>query len=514
MPVFKHRSYGTGFGVAVFLCLATPAFSQVQSQTTPPASTPPQGTQSQGQTGGNVSDTATVSIFAQKRALYGQGFTRISSSSGSSCEFMNDYGDTDVTDSYLSDMGYSSSFIMNNSSGDDVGGTSGSYSSGRQRIRVNAPFGDASNSRPFTPSTAPGGCTAADASIAAGRAYIASHDTTLKDAFAAYDAKDFPKALGLFEKAYSKVSGREIAAVILAQMYFDGLGTGKNIEKSLYWYKKAAEAPFKRPRQLRFDPAHPNNMNPQIEACMSLAQIYMRGYQVAQNPTEARKWFLLAAEHGYVPAIHLAGRVYQSGYGGDKNIPKAISYFKSAGEVSYAPSQYQLGQLYYFGAEGVPADKTKAGAWLKLAAKAGYPDALYAVGRMYDLGEGGAAVDPARALVYYKEAAIKGQVEAQTTLATYLYTGDGVPQDLDGARKLFDQAAKQGDAEAMFNLGVMWCNGEGGPRDRAIAYVWFKLAAESGLDKGNAAVAELEPKLTADERAAADAVLNPKPGSK
>jgi TPR repeat protein len=220
---------------------------------------------------------------------------------------------------------------------------------------------------------------------------------------------------------------------------------------------------------------------------------------------------MAADDGGFIPATHNVGLMFQSGYGGEKNIVKAVTYFDRAGKAGFGPSQYTLGEIYYNGADGVPQDKTRAGAWLLLAAKSGVPDALYAVGRMYDIGEGGATADLPKALIYYKEAAIKGQVDAQTTLATYLYTGEGgAPKDPVTARKLFQAAAEQGEPEAMFNLGVMLFNGEGGPKDRGMAFVWFRLAAASGLDKAADAAAELGPKLTPDERAQAEAVLNPK----
>ncbi len=533
MSVFTGRKYGTGFAIAASLFLTVPSFAQTTAA--PPAKTPApaQPVQAPAQPAqapaqDSVSDSQTITIFAKKKPATRRALTQISSGSGKSCSFIGGNGDAeDFMDDYLSDMGYS----QNGSSNDASGGTtdlgtgdtvdsSNPNSGTRQRVNGNAIFGDSAGNTQLTDgfaavSTAPGGCTVADAATAAGRDFIASHDTTLKEAYAAYDAQDYAKALGLFEKAYNKVTGYEEAAVILGQMYFDGMGTPKDITKSLFWFKKAAEAnPLPQKTKLVFDPASPNKMDARVEACMSLGQMYMRGIQVPRDPAEARKWFMRADLHGYIPAAHYVGRMYQSGYGGEKSMPKAISYFTRAGEAGYAPAQYQMGQLYYFGAEGLAVDKTRAGAWLLLAAKSGYPDALFAVGRMYDLGEGGATADLPKALVYYREAAVKGQVEAQTTLATYLYTGDGVPQDLDGARKLFDVAAKQGDAEAMFNLGVMWFNGQGGPKDRAIAFVWFRLAAETGLDKGDAAVTELGPKLTPEERAKAEAILNPKPAKK
>ena len=142
------------------------------------------------------------------------------------------------------------------------------------------------------------------------------------------------------------------------------------------------------------------------------------------------------------------------------------------------------------------------------AAKRGHPDALFEAGRLYDAGTVVAA-DPQKAIVYYKEAALKGSPEAQTALGTYFYTGEIVGKDLAMARRWFLYAAENGNPQAMLNLGVMFLNGEGGDKDRATAYALFQLAERAGLEAGHDAAAMLEPGLTADERARAEAILSP-----
>ncbi|HVZ29353.1 MAG TPA: SEL1-like repeat protein [Asticcacaulis sp.] len=523
----SRRSHRAAFCLTAAIFMAFPALAQTTK--TAPA-------QSQAQPPSDGSGTTTVTILAKRRPPVSvRSFSTISSGTSDSCSFMTGNAEAeDLTDSYLSDMGYDTGNMTQQAPAQVIDPNTGNPdTTGDTRPRVNdrAIYGDASQTTGNLGQTnpgdmsggasgygmtaaTPGGCTQAEGAFAGGRNFIARKDTSLKDAYAAYDAKDYAKALVLFEKTYNKISGHDDAALMLAQMYLNGEGTARDVTKAVYWLKKVAELPVSDPRnRAPFDPEHPYEMTEyRTQGCMALARLYMTGTGVAKDPKEAKKWFMAAADGGYVPAMHDVGLMLQSGYGGEKNVPKAMTYFERAGKTGFAPSLYTLGEIYYTGADGVPQDKTKAGAWLLAAAKAGHPDALYAVGRMYDLGEGGATANLQTALIYYKEAAVKGQVDAQTTLATYLYTGEGgAPKDVDTARKLFQAAAQQGEPEAMFNLAVMLFNGEGGPKDRAMAFVWFKLAAASGLDKAQAAVTELGPKLTADERAQADAILNPKP---
>ncbi len=133
--------------------------------------------------------------------------------------------------------------------------------------------------------------------------------------------------------------------------------------------------------------------------------------------------------------------------------------------------------------------------------------------RMYDLGEGVKA-DQSKAIIYYKEAALKLVPEAQSALATYFYTGEQVPKNLATARQLFNQAAMGGDSEAMFNLAAMLVSGEGGDKDLGMAYAWLSLAKASGLERAGVALSQIEPKLSAQDRARADAVLKPSAGKK
>ena len=45
------------------------------------------------------------------------------------------------------------------------------------------------------------------------------------------------------------------------------------------------------------------------------------------------------------------------------------------------------------------------------------------------------------------------------------------------------RSAEEGDAIAQFNLALMYDNGEGVPKINLTAYVWFNIAAASGLER-------------------------------
>ncbi len=513
MPVFQ-RKYAYGLCAVLALLPALPSIGQTQSTPAPAQSTssPPADSQ----------DSQTVTIIGKKRTTSAAAaeMARIETNTAASCGFMNAYdpANDDITQDYLRDFGADET--TNQAPGTD---TTDPNVPGN-RFRDTSPFGDASQDTSIATANAlnaadtgepaqAGACDKSDTLFAAGRNYIARKDHSLQDAFAAYDAKDYSKALSLFQFSYQKM-GYEEAALMTGKMYLLGIGTAKDSTQAIVWLKKVAEGKFAPGEEQRFDPKNPGYANPKSDAAVGLAKIYMAGLGVPKDPQQARSWYMKADKFGYIPATHVVGTMYEYGYGGEKSVPKGVTYFKKAGEVGYALSQYELGVIYYNGADGVPQDKITAGAWMLQAAKGGNANALFACGRMYDFGEGGATVDQKTAVVYYKEAALKGQPDAQFSLGTYFYTGEVVPKNLETARKLFEASARQGNADAMFSLAAMLVRAEGGPADNALAYVWFKLAGESGHEKADAAIAQLEPKLTAEERAKADALLNPKPAAK
>lgn len=413
----------------------------------------------------------------------------------SSCAFMGDYNanDDDVVVAYANEFDLYGSATAGSFSDTSPAGDAASQSATTTVLGASGPYDD-------------NGCSAADLRFAAGRNYIARKDKSLGLGFAAYDNKDYASARAQFEIAWNKI-GYEEAALMLGKLHLYGLGTRADTAEGVAWLRKVVEArydPFR--DRLRFDPRAPGLMNARAEAAIILAKIYLLGVGTAKDPAQARQWFAKAAEVGYVPAENTLGVAYQSGYGGEKNARKARDILKRAADAGYAPAQYNLARLYYFGEDGVPRDAQLAGAWFEAAAKAGHPGALYFAGEMYDRGEG-VAVNQDKAIVYYKEAALKGNATAQNALGSYFYRGQLVPRDLALARRWFEAAAKQGQSEAMVSVGVMASLGEGGPKDLSQAYSWLTLAKAAGAEAAGPALATVTPQLSAQERAAADAVL-------
>lgn len=179
----------------------------------------------------------------------------------------------------------------------------------------------------------------------------------------------------------------------------------------------------------------------------------------------------------------------------------AAPYYRMAAENDQAEAQYVLATMYRTG-RGVPQDIDEAVNWYRRAADAGYMLAQFTLGNIYMKGDGVPQDVPA-ALLLYRQAAAQGNPQAQYNLGVYYYTAEK-DRDYPEAEGWFLLAAKQGEAPAQYALGRLYSLPHKGIRlDRVRAYAWYSLAAAKGRADAEKAMAELEPRLSIAERAAA-----------
>ncbi len=123
-----------------------------------------------------------------------------------------------------------------------------------------------------------------------------------------------------------------------------------------------------------------------------------------------------------------------------------------------------------------------------------------------DFAEGLAAFDAGDykgALEAWQPLAEAGEAEAPIALAGLYRGGLGVPADLAAAARWYRRAAEQGAAIAQLNLGDLYSRGAGMPRDLVRAHLWLSLAAAQGRLWADRRRQEIEPSMTAAQRAEA-----------
>jgi TPR repeat protein len=101
---------------------------------------------------------------------------------------------------------------------------------------------------------------------------------------------------------------------------------------------------------------------------------YEGGKGLAQDYTEAVKWYRLAANKGEAAAQASLGGMYQSGYGVQQDYREALRWYRLAVDQGDPNALASMGFLYEWG-NGVLQDNVQAHMWYNLAAANGFAHA-------------------------------------------------------------------------------------------------------------------------------------------
>lgn len=316
------------------------------------------------------------------------------------------------------------------------------------------------------------------------------------DGAAAYEAKEYEKALSLFEKAAEQ--GHADAQFKCGVMYDNGEGTTVDKAKALYWFERAAEQGnaaaqfncgnmYRKGEGTAVDKAkalywYEKAAEQGVASAQSFCGVlYDKGEGTAVDKTKALYWYEKAAEQGHVGAQFNYGMMYNNGESTAADKAKALYWIEKAAEQGNAAAQFNCGVMYDNGV-GTAVDKAKALYWFEKAAEQGDAHTLYGFGLAYSIGIR-TAVDKTKALYWFEKAAERGDAEAQTMCAEIYNSGKGTAVDKAKALYWFEKAAEQGIAEAQFNCGVEYFNGESTAKDKAKAKAYFQKAAAQTEDK-------------------------------
>ena len=106
------------------------------------------------------------------------------------------------------------------------------------------------------------------------------------------------------------------------------------------------------------------------EAQYYLGFIYRTGLGIAEDNTEAVKWYRKAADQGHVSAQYYLAIMYNLGEGIPENDVEAVLWYRKAAAQGHASAQNSLGIMYAKG-EGVIQNDVEAYKWWNLAAAQG-----------------------------------------------------------------------------------------------------------------------------------------------
>lgn len=220
----------------------------------------------------------------------------------------------------------------------------------------------------------------------------------------------------------------------------------------------------------------------------ALGNMYHDGFGVERDINKALEWYRKAADQNYPDGLYQLGHEYATGHGVTKDNGKAIELFTKAAAQGHSKAEYRLYE-YYISGVGVTQDRAKAHEMLARSAKGGYDKGQLGYGRLLlesgdttnalayfekaaEHGSGDVAADAAfRASLIYVQAkdftkaapyARKGaqrNANAKILYSGMLLDGLGVPKDMEKGRGLLIEAAEEGSPDAMYLLADLLLRG-------------------------------------------------------
>lgn len=182
-------------------------------------------------------------------------------------------------------------------------------------------------------------------------------------------------------------SGNARSQFSLANMYYHGINTKRDVKLAFYWYSQVAELGYP-------------------TAQFNLAESYYDGIGTAKDLSQAMFWYSRAAEQDFIDAQYKLAQIYLH----RKNIKKSEYWYKRAAKLGFSQAQLGLARLYEKGL-GVDRDLKLAQYWYEKSAMQSNAEAQYYLANLFERTE-----KPVRALLMYQKSAEQGFAKAQSRL--------------------------------------------------------------------------------------------------
>jgi uncharacterized protein len=181
-----------------------------------------------------------------------------------------------------------------------------------------------------------------------------------------------------------------------------------------------------------------------LQAQKIIAHMFSLGQGVEINPSEAIKWYRLAAEKGDpVAQNNLASHLLE------ENLEEAIQWYVASAEQNFPFAEEILGDIYS-GELNVSSDKAEdfmngveAVKWYKRSAKRGFLTACHRLGDIYSNNQ--SMIDEEKAVKWYQQAAEKDYKPSQLVLSEAYRKGSlSLPKDLVQAEYWLERSKSNG----------------------------------------------------------------------
>eukprot|EP01080_Neovahlkampfia_damariscottae_P004823 gene4823-8409_t len=235
--------------------------------------------------------------------------------------------------------------------------------------------------------------------------------------------KDVIKAFNYFQKSSSH--GNSKSMILLGQLFKNGSSfIEKNFKKSMNYFEKSIE--FKN-----------------WEGYFEIGNLYFDGILCDQNIELALIYFKKGEEKNESNCLNSIGYFYENGIIFEKSIDKAIEYYERSSILKNAFSFFNLGLIYMDEYEN-KLDLKKSYDYFLKSADLGYAKAMTFIGEFYRFGKVVEQSFEIASSCYQRAIDIGDDPSAMINLGLLYLNGNGVNQNVETAKELFNSAFENG----------------------------------------------------------------------
>ncbi|KAK9480310.1 hypothetical protein V1514DRAFT_326037 [Lipomyces japonicus] len=314
------------------------------------------------------------------------------------------------------------------------------------------------------------------------------------------------QAKSLLYHSFAALGGNTRSQMTLGYRYHSGIGTPRNCDKAVVYYKAVAD---KAMDYWRTGPAGGRTLDRHTwRLADDEGGVFGEGASESSSGINAKKKFdapsdsssfvdileylRYMADNSDIGALYTLARLYYDGTRAlSRNHVKALYYFnevtsqywtKEGSILSDAPKSSQsyagkaagyLGRAYLRG-EGTDVDYKNALRWYKLGVSLGDVASLNGYGYMHLKGLGGVKQNTSKAAEYFRGAADQNFGPAQVNIGK-LFLEQG---EVTISAHYFELAARHGHIEAFYYLAEMYNRGLGRDRSCSLAAAYYKIVTE------------------------------------
>lgn len=337
------------------------------------------------------------------------------------------------------------------------------------------------------------------------------------------------KAFAIFTKVLTLDPRNAVALNRLANCWYNGIGTEKNIDHAISLYRSGAElgssdAQYNLAEELAklndpecilwYEAAHKSG---DPDASFKLAKIYKEGVLTEKNFEKYAEWLMKAEEIGNEEAAVELANHYIKGDPSERNVEKGFAIMKNAAENGNAAAADNMAELFRVGT-GVKTNLDECENWAKKAARLGEYSCIFKLAIDYYMGRNSTEQSYAKAFELFIFSAMCGDTDSMENAAVCYANGYGVQKNIRRAVAWYEKAALLGSKlaferlpnlysdssfenweEKYFNLALVkakegyyaamcalfecYSNGIGVEQNNEKAVEWLKKASDDGYQE-------------------------------